>query len=709
MARRTGIPVIEQTLYDCMEMIPGGFCVVQKRDRYKIAFANRKLAGMFGYAANEAINALKKSVFSYVVESDRERLRDCFDREKDVVTTMQVLRKDGSVRSMVLDIRTSVISSGIRQYLVAVSDAEEINEELQMRLSNYEHRFKLDPLSGLYNKESFYSITSGLLQENPKDKFVIAQWNFDRFKAVNELYGSAVGDQIIRDFGSFMKEFFAGNGTQGRLEADHFVTCCKQEFLDAHEKEIDDLLFGRTPWYSVQYPIQIHAGFYAVENASEEVKLMCDRAGMALHPIKESYMTRTSFFTEGMREAYLTEQQMMRDVDGALAGHEFFVMYQPIINVRSRQIVSAEALVRWKKADGTIVPPGEFVPVFEKNGFVSSLDLYVCEEVCKYLSRRKQEGKPVVPVSVNLSRVDFRNRHLNEDICALLTKYDLTPECLKIEITESAYMDRPQELTEIIATFQNSGFKVLMDDFGSGFSSLNMLKDVSADILKIDMRFMDHLETSDKAGTILYSIIQMAKSIHMEVVAEGVETESQYELLFSMECDNIQGYYFYRPLPESEFSEKLDRGTEDVAHVIEQRQPTILYFAKSDIESKEFVRYMQSICTIRTVYDEETFLKILRKDCTKIDLSIVDMSGKMDHGVQLMKKIRDRSYLSGLPFVFFACDYEMKEVQEVFDLGALDVVLKPIDWEMLYQRIRKQIRELYRQSLKDAFLQEKSP
>ncbi len=704
MAKKTKMPVIEQTLYDCMEMIPGGFCVVQKRDRYRIVFANKKLAGMFGYEGKEVINALRKDVFSYVVDDDKVRLLQFFDQAKDVTTTITIVRKDQTTRSMTMEIRTSLLSSGIRQYLIAFNDAGEINEQLQNRLQKYEHRFQLDALTGLYNKDSFYQVTSVLLKEHPDEEYVITQWNFDRFKAVNELYGSAIGDKIIQEFGKYMLEFFAGSGTQGRLEADHFVTCCSRDFLDTHEQEIEDLLWGRTKWYSVRYPIQIHAGFYTIENTNEEVKLMCDRAGMALHPIKDSYMTRRSSFTAQMREIYLKEQQMMREVDAAIENREFFVMYQPIINVRSKKIVSAEALVRWKKSDGTVVSPGDFVPVFEKNGFVSKLDLYVCEEVCRFQSTRIRQGLSIVPISVNLSRVDFYNRNLNNDICTLLGQYSLSPEYLKLEITESAYMDRPQELMETISSFQDSGFKVLMDDFGSGFSSLNMLKDVSADILKIDMRFMDDLETSDKAGTILYSIIQMAKSIHMEVIAEGVETESQYELLFSMDCDNIQGYYFYKPLLEEEFIQKLDTDARVVPGNESSDQQTILYFAKSDVEAKELVTKLQDHCNICTVYQADDFLKVLQKDCTGIDMAIVDLSGKMDQAVKLMEKIRDRAYLGNMPFVFFACDYEMEQVKKVFDLGALDVILKPVDWDMQYERFKKQMREIRNRSIRNTFI-----
>ena len=704
MAKKTKMPVIEQTLYDCMEMIPGGFCVVQKRDRYRIVFANKKLAGMFGYEGKEVINALRKDVFSYVVDDDKVRLLQFFDRAKDATTTITIVRKDQTTRSMTMEIRTSLLSSGIRQYLIAFNDAGEINEQLQNRLQKYEHRFQLDALTGLYNKDSFYQVTSVLLKEHPDEEYVITQWNFDRFKAVNELYGSAIGDKIIQEFGKYMLEFFAGSGTQGRLEADHFVTCCSLDFLDTHEQEIEDLLWGRTKWYSVRYPIQIHAGFYTIENTNEEVKLMCDRAGMALHPIKDSYMTRRSSFTAQMREIYLKEQQMMREVDAAIENREFFVMYQPIINVRSKKIVSAEALVRWKKSDGTVVSPGDFVPVFEKNGFVSKLDLYVCEEVCRFQSTRIRQGLSIVPISVNLSRVDFYNRNLNNDICTLLGQYSLSPEYLKLEITESAYMDRPQELMETISSFQDSGFKVLMDDFGSGFSSLNMLKDVSADILKIDMRFMDDLETSDKAGTILYSIIQMAKSIHMEVIAEGVETESQVELLFSMDCDNIQGYYFYKPLLEEEFIQKLDTDARVVPGNESSDQQTVLYFAKSDVEAKELVTKLQDHCNIRTVYQVDDFLKVLQKDCTGIDMAIVDLSGKMDQGVKLMEKIRDRAYLGNMPFVFFACDYEMEQVKKVFDLGALDVILKPVDWDMQYERFKKQMREIRNRSIRNTFI-----
>lgn len=695
-------------LFSFMEYIPGGFCVVQKTDKYLIQFANTKLARMLGYTPTECKNMCGHEISDYISDYDTAKTDEVFNVAVElgnVESELMMIKKDGTVRRMKADIKADNQVPGSNQFMITLSpsDIAEKEAKLKKKIKDYEMRVKQDPLTELFNKDAFFTATAKMIADNPNEHFVIGQWNFDRFKVINELYGSSAGDRVIHDFGVYIKEFFTGLATYGRLEADNFATCCTKEFLDSHADEIDSLLLGKINWNHVNYPLQIHVGFYNVEHMNEDVMLMCDRAGMALSPIKESYIKRIAYFSDEMKETYVKEQQMMRDAETAIVNREFYVVYQPIINVKTKKIVSAEALVRWKKANGEIVSPGDFIPVFEKNGFVARLDMYVAEEVLKFQNFRKVHNKSIVPVSVNLSRVDFYNNNLSNDILRMIDDYGLDTSCLKLEITESAYMDRPQELMDTIEEFQNAGFKVLMDDFGSGFSSLNMLKDVNADILKIDMQFMDNLETSDKAGSILYSIIQMAKSIRMEVVAEGVETANQYELLFSMDCDSIQGYYFYRPLPEEEFSQRLDED-EMAEPVIDSKvHNSILCYFKSEDDFVELNRKVSSICRVRPVYELDTFLKILSKDCLNLDMAFLDMSNNMEQALDVINQIKSKSYLADFPLIFFADSHEMDYVAEVFDRGAFDILIKPIDWNLMYHRLRKQFREQNRSSLREEY------
>ena len=255
---------------------------------------------------------------------------------------------------------------------------------------------------------------------------------------------------------------------------------------------------------------------------------------MALQEVKGNYITRWNYYNDSLKKSMLIEQELINEMDHALENHEFVVYYQPIVDVRTKKTISAEALVRWLHPKKGMISPGIFIPAFEKNGFITKLDMYVCEEVCKHQREEKDKGNRVVPVSVNLSRINFYNENLYKEVLGLLDKYNLKSEDIKLEITESAYEDNPQDLIMAIHTLQKYGFKVLMDDFGSGYSSLNMLKDCCFDILKIDMKFMDDLEQSERAGNIIYTIIQMAKNLQIETVVEGVENEKQYEMLRSI-------------------------------------------------------------------------------------------------------------------------------------------------------------------------------
>ncbi|MCR4656245.1 MAG: EAL domain-containing protein, partial [Lachnospiraceae bacterium] len=375
----------------------------------------------------------------------------------------------------------------------------------------------------------------------------------------------------------------------------------------------------------------------------------------------------------------------------AIESGRFFVMYQPVVDSHTKEIISAEALVRWRKPDGNLISPGVFVPVFEKNGFISRLDLFVWEQVCAFQAKRKAQGRKTVPVSVNLSRVDFYNENLFEDLNGILEKYDIDSSMLKVEITESAYMDQPDVIIGVVEKFRNAGFRILMDDFGSGFSSFNMLKDFEVDILKIDMKFMDSIDTSERAGNILYSIIQMAKAIHMETVAEGVETDTQYELLRNMDCDCIQGYYFHRPLIESDFTDKLDENVPEISSENIGLYDRILLVTQNPGHAGEIFEVMDHQADIHvagTALEAEEYLK---KNFATLQLIMVDYESIPVEFVKIIDFTEEKKFYSDIPLVIIAKTENVSETQGYIGRGATDAIRSPFEKNVVKQRLRRLI------------------
>ena len=279
---------------------------------------------------------------------------------------------------------------------------------------------------------------------------------------------------------------------------------------------------------------------------------------MALNRIKGQYMTRYAYYDKGMRDQMIEEQMIVRNMEFALNEGQFGIMLQPMYNLRSKEIISAEALVRWNHPKRQM-SPGKFIPIFESNGFIVRLDRFVWEAACRNLRRQIDAGLEVVPISVNVSRLNFYNSDFMDYLLALVKKYDIEPRMLKLEITESAYMDNPHQLIAMVRAFRGHGFPVLMDDFGSGYSSLSMLKDLPVDVLKIDMAFVREVGRSSRAGAIMESIVELGGRLHMDVVVEGVETQEQVDFLERIGCHDIQGYYFAKPLDEESFMGLIER------------------------------------------------------------------------------------------------------------------------------------------------------
>lgn len=423
------------------------------------------------------------------------------------------------------------------------------------------HYIEIDALTGVYNRETFYEKTVELLQQNRAMRYNILYFDINCFKIINDLFHIETGNLILKTAGTYFKTITEGIGVAGHMEADHFAICMPEAMLDIDIllEGIDNAIFS----LGIKNNILFYAGIYAVDDVLVPVNQMCDRAHMALNTVKGLYKKRYAYYDEKMREVLLEEQMLLREMELALSEGQFCVHYQPIYSIHEGRAVSAEALVRWRHPTAGVIPPVRFVPLFERNGFVVRLDRFAWEEVCRLLAERVRAHLPVVPVSVNVSRLNFYDSDFCDTIVGLLKKYDLDPSLLRLEITESAYTDNPQQLLSVLKKLQALGLKILMDDFGSGYSSLNMLKNLAVDILKIDMSFVQDLEDSQRAPLILRRVVEMAHDLGMSVVVEGVETKAQIDFLASIGCDKIQGYYFAKPMPKEDFAALIEKEAEE--------------------------------------------------------------------------------------------------------------------------------------------------
>ncbi|MEG1073553.1 MAG: EAL domain-containing protein [Ruthenibacterium sp.] len=451
---------------------------------------------------------------------------------------------------------------GVSDFIAKPYHPELVHQRVQNVVNRREmeqmrRHVECDELTGIYNRASFVKATQELFAKNSAARYVLLRWDIERFKVVNELFGTETGDKVLRVFAQCLRHRIDGCGTYARLDADNFACCYPYEYLDT--EKLRTQMSSCFDALHLSYDIVLCVGIYIIDDTTVPVDQMCDRANMALHTIKGNYMRRFAFYDDTMREEMMMEQQIVGEMQEALQTEQFCIYLQPIYSVSQGKPIAAEALVRWQHPEHGLIPPARFIPLFERNGFVTKLDYYVWECVCKFISEEKKLHHPVVPISVNVSRLNFYSQDLCERIIALVERYHIAPSLLKIEITESAYTDNPAQLLKAMRKLQRYGFQVSMDDFGSGYSSLNMLKDVPTDILKVDMKFVSGLESSERAGSVLTSVIRMAKWLEMDVIVEGVETKGQLDFLCSIGCDSIQGYYFAKPMPKEDFVALLAR------------------------------------------------------------------------------------------------------------------------------------------------------
>lgn len=425
-------------------------------------------------------------------------------------------------------------------------------------LEHEKYRASHDILTGLLNKEQFYIETAKLIKENRDVKYCLVCSNIKDFKFVNELFGIEKGNEILKKQAEYMKNFIGEDSLAARLHADRFAMCMPRIRFD--EDLINEAITGiQEAFKNSSFHMHIFVGVYDIHDVEECVSIMCDKANLASETIKNEYKSSVAYYTEHLLEKSIEERKIIGEFDRAMDNEEFVMFLQPQVDVSGKPFGS-EALVRWQHPDKGLLAPGVFIDVLEKTGFVYRLDRYMWDKAVKQLAEWKKRGINDYHISVNISTKDFYLIDVYETFVGLVEKYDIDPKLLKLEITETALMSDFNKNMVIINRLQKYGFDIEIDDFGSGYSSLNMLKDISADVLKIDMGFLRASENEVKGQDILESIIGLANKLGMRVITEGVEKKTQVDMLYDMGCKMFQGYYFSKPIPVDEFEKKYNIG-----------------------------------------------------------------------------------------------------------------------------------------------------
>ena len=488
-----------------------------------------------------------------VVESERERFKKCVElstikeglrKDKQYFFTIHETDKTGEVRLkrysyIYIDERVDIIV-GARE------DITEFSEK--------------DVLTGGYNRRGFIRITERLLNEVPdRTKYAVLFFNVKNFKAVNELFGVESGDVVLQNIFRTLTHSKLSPVITARVESDHFVCLVENKNLDFEElTSVCDNKFVKD---GKCMNLIIRCGIFYVEEKPMKISGMIDRAKLAKRYITDEYVQPYMVYDHSMQVAYIDKAMLAGELQEGIAKEQFKVYYQPVIDTKTGKIASAEALIRWIHPDKGFISPALFIPALEENGHISELDFYVLKKVWQFINDRCENNKFVVPISVNLSWMDFYDEIMMEKILKEMDRFreNGREHMARFEITETSYAAIRENRSGILESLRIKNAKILLDDFGSGFSSFGMLQDYDFDILKIDMSFIRKIGENPKTKSIVHSIIGMAHEIGIKTVAEGVETEEQVSFLRQSGCDYIQGYYYSKPLPEEEFVEFLEK------------------------------------------------------------------------------------------------------------------------------------------------------
>lgn len=552
------------------------------------------------------------------------------------------------------------------------------------------HQIQYDRVTGVFSKEYFCQQVRDILFRNPDVKYDVLCSDIEDFKLINDTFGMDAGDRLLRQVAKLCTQRLGDHGICGRLSADQFA--CLLEHREDYSDEMFTQSDSRINSGFGDQNVIMKYGIYAVEDREISIEQMCDRALLAAHSIKGKYGKHFALYDDKLRGTLLRRQAITDGMETALATGQFEVYLQPKYQLRDGRLAGAEALVRWNHPEWGLQPPGEFIPIFERSGFITKLDQYVWERVCALLQEWDRKGYPSINISVNVSRMDIYNADLADVLTGLVRQHGLSPSRLHLEITESAYTDTSRQLIETLGALRKLGFVIEMDDFGSGYSSLNMLTEMPIDVLKLDMKFLQTDGIRPAGQGILRFIVDLARWMKLNVVAEGVETREQLECIKAIGCDYAQGFYFAKPMSVGGFEALLTNQSIAKppaylkASVPEVRSDKILLVADEDASYRDRVCKTFSDCfKVHEAASREEALNTM--DCCQTDIAAVILSLTLPDSFDIMDAIQMESVQ-----IVATGPLDLDLERRAMEHGCAEYACKPHSMEALRRRVLQAIR-----------------
>jgi len=428
------------------------------------------------------------------------------------------------------------------------------------RLKSVEKLLYVDPLTGGMSYTKFMIEAKLSLVKNKNRNAAFIAFKFSNFSLIKEIRGHKVGDEILRNIHTYLEKIKFPDTIFARQSQDRFVALAyysTKEALKERLRYLTEVVKNERKISDDKHPLKLNIGVYTVKKASENIQSMQNLATIAVNKLESCPDECIAFYEDSYKEKLIRDLCLEEEMVGAAKNNEFIPYFQPKYDTKSQKIVGAEALVRWIKPDGTVVPPGMFIPAAEQSGFVAEIDRIMYRKVCEFQKAVIDKGGVPIPISVNLSRAVLKNnKHFVEEYETILNEYKIPKDLIELEITESMLFENQEELKNLVDKLHCLGFRIVMDDFGVGYSSLSMLRTIPVDMMKLDKSFVD--DYGDLKGKqIITAVIELATALNIPIVAEGVESEPQYQFLKLMNCQFIQGYYFARPMPQHDFEAVL--------------------------------------------------------------------------------------------------------------------------------------------------------
>lgn len=513
--------------------------VLNEVNTLEITYRNISVGGKVGYALYKQLAGNSGWNLFYIVYSD------------DVRATIQPILIESFGVMMIVILLMGVMSSFVFRYIR--SEQKKVFELAYV-----------DDLTRAPNENAFKEKATELLADNPETPYMIICFDIMNFRYINEGYGHLKADMLLRDITSALRESYSFNETFGRLSADRFVgLVVDDDRMTERWDFISERITKSTEEIGMKYPVKFKTGIYYIRDKKEPISDMIDKANLARKSVDASARNLEAEYREQLMEETRKQERVESRMHEALDNGEFVPYLQPKWNMTTDHISGAEALVRWIDSSGNIIQPGDFIPVFERNGFIEQVDFYMLDKICKYIRQMIDEGREVYPVSINQSRYLLYDPNYIMKVQEIMLKYKVPKGLIELEITETVFFNEKERMLEVMRNLKEFNMNLSIDDFGSGYSSLNLLRDIPFDVLKIDRGFLDESAQSESGKWILRKIVEMAEGLNLKVICEGVETHEQVDMLLDIGCLYAQGFLYSRPIPIEEFMEKYNTPIDD--------------------------------------------------------------------------------------------------------------------------------------------------